>query len=103
MGTEAAAGKNPVSHVGKIYTVLAHRMAEELFIRLGNAAEVYVWLLSRVGAPIDKPRRIYVKIIPQRGFNSGAAKKSVKSIVAEFMQGINAFTAELARGEYPVC
>ncbi|TAN63023.1 methionine adenosyltransferase [bacterium] len=103
MGTEAAAGKNPVSHVGKIYTVLAHRMAAELFIRLGNAAEVYVWLLSRVGAPIDKPHRIYVKIIPLKGFNSVTAKKSAAVIIDEFMQGINAFTAELARGEYPVC
>jgi len=27
LGTEAAAGKNPVSHVGKIYNVLAHQLA----------------------------------------------------------------------------
>ena len=28
MGTEAAAGKNPVSHVGKIYNLLSHKIAE---------------------------------------------------------------------------
>jgi S-adenosylmethionine synthetase len=28
MGTEAAADKNPVSHVGKICNVLAHRIAK---------------------------------------------------------------------------
>lgn len=31
MSTEAAAGKNPVSHVGKIYTFLTHFMADEIY------------------------------------------------------------------------
>jgi S-adenosylmethionine synthetase len=30
MGTEATTGKNPVSHVGKIYSVLAHRLARQI-------------------------------------------------------------------------
>jgi S-adenosylmethionine synthetase len=30
MSLEAAAGKNPVSHVGKIYNVVAHQIAEAL-------------------------------------------------------------------------
>jgi S-adenosylmethionine synthetase len=29
IGTEAAAGKNPVSHVGKIYTLLTHHIASQ--------------------------------------------------------------------------
>ena len=28
---EAAAGKNPVSHVGKIYNILSHRMAQQIY------------------------------------------------------------------------
>jgi S-adenosylmethionine synthetase len=31
LGTEAAAGKNPVSHVGKIYNILAHKIAREIY------------------------------------------------------------------------
>lgn len=31
---EAAAGKNPVSHVGKIYNLLAHEIAETSGLRL---------------------------------------------------------------------
>src|SRR5215471_19882312 len=30
MGTEAAAGKNPVRHVGKIYTLLSHQIANHI-------------------------------------------------------------------------
>jgi S-adenosylmethionine synthetase len=40
MGTEAAAGKNPVSHVGKIYTFLTHRIASEIFGEVAGVREV---------------------------------------------------------------
>lgn len=103
MGTEAAAGKNPVSHVGKIYTVLSHRMATELYERVEGIREVYVWLLSQIGSPIDRPKRIYVKIIPGRRFNKKTAGKAVTFIIEEFMSGLGAFTGELSRGEHPVC
>jgi S-adenosylmethionine synthetase len=54
MTMEAIAGKNPVSHVGKIYNVLAERMAEEM-IRLEGVEEAYVTLVSRIGSPIRQP------------------------------------------------
>src|SRR5512147_726810 len=56
MGTEAAAGKNPVSHVGKIYNVFSHRIAEKLYKEIEGLREVYVYLVSRIGAPIDRPQ-----------------------------------------------
>ncbi|MEW6570777.1 MAG: methionine adenosyltransferase, partial [Nitrospirota bacterium] len=56
MGTEAAAGKNPVSHVGKIYNVLSHKIAREIYEKVGGIKEVYVLLLSRIGTPIDSPQ-----------------------------------------------
>ena len=49
---EAPAGKNPVSHVGKIYHAMAHDMADRL---VGVAGEVTVGLLSRIGAPVSEP------------------------------------------------
>jgi len=47
MGTEAAAGKNPVSHVGKIYNVLSYKMAKEIYEKIEGIKEVYVMLLTR--------------------------------------------------------
>lgn len=103
MGTEAAAGKNPVSHVGKIYTVLAHRIAGELYERIKGIKEVYVWLLSQIGSPIDRPKQVYVKIIPGKTIDNKEARRAVALILDEFMEGLGAFTGELARGEHPVC
>lgn len=103
MGTEAAAGKNPVSHVGKIYTVLAHRIAAELYERIDGIKEVYVWLLSRIGAPIDEPREVYVMVIPGKKMDKKRVDTQVSSILEEFFSGIDSFTGELSRGEHPVC
>jgi S-adenosylmethionine synthetase len=66
-GSEAAAGKNPVSHVGKIYSVLSHQLANTLHTQIPALQEVVVWLCSRIGAPIDQPQMISVQVHLQAG------------------------------------
>ncbi|MDH4227706.1 MAG: methionine adenosyltransferase [Deltaproteobacteria bacterium] len=103
-GSEAAAGKNPVSHVGKIYSVLSHKMAHVIYESVDGAAEVYVWLLSSIGTPINEPKRLAVEIVPKgRGFSRTAARKKAEKICSDSMADIRAFTHALIRGEYPVC
>jgi S-adenosylmethionine synthetase len=41
-GSEAAAGKNPVSHVGKIYSVLTQQLATKLHTHIPALQEVVV-------------------------------------------------------------
>lgn len=103
IGTEAAAGKNPVSHVGKIYTLLAHSMAKEIYERVLGLKEAYVWLVSRIGAPINSPRHVYVQAIPVKSIDKRAAERKISAIIEEFLSNIGSFTEGLARGEYPVC
>ncbi|CAG1065222.1 S-adenosylmethionine synthetase [uncultured bacterium] len=106
MGTEAAAGKNPVTHVGKIYSVLAHRMAGEVYQRVEGLKEVSVWLVSEIGRPIDEPKQVYAEVVTgARGRKPDKAdiERNVSAVVEEFLSGIGPFTEELARGEHPVC
>ncbi len=103
MGTEAAAGKNPVSHVGKIYNVLAHRLAREICQEIDGIREAYVLLLSRIGSPIDRPQMATAQLLLERGRRIGEIARQVEDIIARDMAGIGAFCEELARGEYPVC
>jgi S-adenosylmethionine synthetase len=67
MGTEAAAGKNPVSHVGKIYNVLSHKIAKGIYEKIDGIKEVYVLLLSRIGRPIDTPQIAAAQVLLQKG------------------------------------
>ncbi|MGA7826076.1 MAG: methionine adenosyltransferase [Geobacteraceae bacterium] len=103
MGTEAAAGKNPVSHVGKIYNVLSHRIAREIYQNIGGIKEVYVLLLSRIGTPVDRPRMAVARILPEKGTKVRAMAGDVEEIIKRELADINTFCLELARGEYPVC
>lgn len=59
MSLEAASGKNPVSHVGKLYNVLATRIAERLSDDAG-ADFSSVRLVSQIGAPITDPQAVDV-------------------------------------------
>ena len=54
MTMEAIAGKNPVSHVGKIYNVMAQRAAAEI-AEMEGVSDAYVTLVSKIGSPISQP------------------------------------------------
>ena len=45
---EAAAGKNPVSHVGKVYNQFSHEIAATIFKELDGVEEAYVEILQRL-------------------------------------------------------
>jgi S-adenosylmethionine synthetase len=102
MGTEAAAGKNPVSHVGKIYNVLSHKIAKEIYEEIDGVKEVYVLLLSRIGTPVDKPQMACVQLLLHRKKIQEVAKKA-EDILERELSHINKFCKELSLGKYPVC
>jgi S-adenosylmethionine synthetase len=59
MSLEAASGKNPVSHVGKIYNVAARMIAESL-VREEEILEASCYIVSRIGAPITRPEVVNI-------------------------------------------
>ncbi len=62
MSLEAAAGKNPVSHVGKLYNVLATLIARDIHAKVEGVEEVSVQLLSSIGEPFDRPELAGIEI-----------------------------------------
>lgn len=103
MGTEAAAGKNPMSHVGKIYNVLAHKLAREIYERVEGIEEVSVLLLSRIGTPIDMPQVSTAQVRLQKGRSMREVVKPIENIFEEELSGINKFCQDLSKGRYPIC
>ncbi|RNC73302.1 MAG: methionine adenosyltransferase [Desulfuromonadales bacterium] len=103
LGTEAAAGKNPVSHVGKIYSVLAHRLAREICEEVEGVRESCVLLLSQIGTPIDRPRMAAAQLILHEGRRLDEVSRRAEEIIARGFSGISGFCRELAEGKHPVC
>lgn len=103
IGTEAVAGKNPVSHVGKIYNVLAHQAARRIYQSIPDLQEVYVFLVSQIGAPIDQPQMLAAQILPAAGQPFEPIRQSAQTILAEALAGVEPLCRELIEGKHPVC
>jgi S-adenosylmethionine synthetase len=99
---EAAAGKNPVSHVGKIYNVLAHRAAQRAHAEIGGLRDVCVWLCSQIGAPVDQPRLAAAQVVLADGVELEDVRGRVAAIVEDELARIPALTEELLAGQHPV-
>jgi S-adenosylmethionine synthetase len=62
MTLEAVSGKNPVTHVGKLYNVAALRLAAALFDEVSEISEAECYLVSEIGAQIDEPKLAFIRI-----------------------------------------
>ncbi|ADY01170.1 Methionine adenosyltransferase [Vulcanisaeta moutnovskia 768-28] len=93
MTMEATAGKNPVSHIGKLYNVLANKIAERIHGEVKGLREVYVYLLSQIGKPINEPLVANVEVIPEPGITlSGEIRNEAEGIVNEELDNITTLT-----------
>jgi len=101
--SEAAAGKNPVSHVGKIYNLLTHRIANHIHQQVPGIAEVYIWLLSQIGKPIDQPAIAAAQIVIKPEASIENLRKEIEEVINLELENIDKFCMELAYGKIPIC
>lgn len=101
--SEAAAGKNPVSHVGKIYNLLTYRIANNVYQNVPGIKEVYVWLLSQIGKPINEPDMASTQLILEPGVKIDEVSPDVEEIIATELSNIDKFCLELIEEKIPVC
>ncbi len=78
---EAAAGKNPFSHVGKVYNVLSLLIAQDITREVPEVREAAVYLLSQIGGPLDQPLMATATVHPNGRSLSAAAREQVASII----------------------
>jgi S-adenosylmethionine synthetase len=99
---EAAAGKNAVAHVGKIYGVLSHHLAQRVQARCPDLPELYVHLMARIGDPIDRPWAAVQVILPP-GLALTDVEPTIREVMEQGLAGLPAFREALVCGEYSVC
>ncbi|MHB9132489.1 MAG: methionine adenosyltransferase [Armatimonadota bacterium] len=62
MTLEAAAGKNPVSHVGKLYQVYTQLIVDQVIAEVPEVRAASCAMLSRIGSPINQPQAISLRL-----------------------------------------
>ena len=78
-------------------------MAAKIVKHVEGLAEVYVWLVSEIGTPIDDPKSIYVQAVPSKKPDINALNKAITAVVEEQLSNIGDLTTALILGKYNVC
>lgn len=90
MSIEAPAGKNPSDHTGKLYGIVAQRLAEALADELGSPCEAHIFTAKET--PLDDPDLIQISL--SRRAPSDVASR-VRQIVEEQVSALPKLRAEL--------
>ncbi|MFH1447875.1 MAG: methionine adenosyltransferase [Candidatus Micrarchaeota archaeon] len=102
MTMEAAAGKNPVNHVGKIYSVMAFEIANDVVAKHEYVNECEINLLSQIGMPIDQPKSANIKVITKNGNLDSGCKKEIENTVDWWLANVTNTTERIVDGKSSV-
>ncbi len=103
MSMEAAAGKNPVTHVGKLYNILALETAQRISKEHeGAVKEVWVRIASQIGRPIQEPQAATAQLILEEGTSLPKIRSDVAAIIEEGLEGIKGLTDRIVAGKVRV-
>ena len=95
---ESVAGKNPVTHVGKLYNLCAGLVAEALVERVAGINAAHCILVSAIGQPINQPAWVGIQV----GLADQAALADLCPAIQEIVQaeisGMSNLRTELLDG-----
>lgn len=102
MTIEAAAGKNPVTHVGKLYNLAAGRIADDLVDSVEPVRQAHCWLVSRIGQPVNDPAIANVGLGLAQGCRLSDVRPAVEKIVRRHVSGVDRLYKEVVDGAVEV-
>jgi S-adenosylmethionine synthetase len=102
MSLEAAAGKNPFSHVGKIYNVLAMRLSASLVNEVPAIEAAQCLIVSQIGAPVSEPAFVQVQLATRDSAPPDAFGTDVKAVVRAHLATIPRLMQDLIAGSVPM-
>jgi S-adenosylmethionine synthetase len=83
MSLEATSGKNPVSHIGKIYNYFAMDLSQAV-VTNGYADYASVYIVAQIGKPIDQPQLLHLKLR-----NIKSDKKKIEELASDWLSQLS--------------
>ena len=100
MSLEAAAGKNPVNHIGKIYNILAKQLSSDIVKECPEVKACNIAILSQIGRPIDQPHNLNIDIINEEGSDFSVVNEKARRVADSWLDGITDLTMDILLGKY---
>jgi S-adenosylmethionine synthetase len=98
MTLEAVAGKNAVTHVGKLYNLAARAISEALVSEFGEVSAARCALVSRIGQPVDTPQIVDIEVATADERFDPGLRARIREITETELQGINTLWQKVIRG-----
>ena len=98
MTLEAAAGKNPVTHIGKIYSLFSFDLSKKIYDKFG--VKNRITMLGRIGDDIKDPLSLSVQTDKKL---DGKNKDEVLGFISENLASLPGITDRILKGELNVC
>lgn len=96
MSLEAAAGKNPVSHVGLLYNAAARDAAERIVSSLSEVSRAECYLVSEIGRPVTEPSVAHLRLATHDDRPIGKSQPKAEEILRTALRDLPKLTTRLA-------
>jgi len=100
MSLEAAAGKNPITHVGKLYNITATQIANTVVEEIPEVEEAYCYIVSQIGKPVSEPLALDVKV--RSNENAEMFRPKIERIAMDLLASIKDIWKKLVAKEITV-
>lgn len=78
--TEAWAGKNSQTHVGRIYSFAAQALAKKLAEEIPGVSDATIVLVGKIGSPVDRPPYVFADL-KMWGHNHAMFRDQVEKVI----------------------
>jgi len=95
MNMEAVAGKNPVTHVGKLYNIVAGQICNELVSALPEIITAQCFMVSSIGQSIREPQVLELRLQLQADSQLPAIESRIREITHAHLDRIETIQEQL--------
>jgi len=99
MTMESVAGKNPVTHVGKLYNVAARSIAESVIKEVPGISAAECYLVSQIGKPIREPQLAEVRVCDGEKRPISELEPMINAIVSDHLGRLNLAWRRFVEGD----
>ena len=100
MSMEATSGKNPITHIGKLYNIMSKLIAEDVAKKVSPEVEVRVRILSQIGKPVSEPLNCNVQLVSAtENKKLGKWKQEAESIANDWLDNVDKVTDLIINGK----
>lgn len=98
MTLEAAAGKNPVNHIGKIYSLFSFDLSKKIYEKFSVKNQIK--MVGRIGNDLGRP--LAFSLLTENKLEK-EQKKSIVAFINEELSNINMITGKIIEGQFNIC